>query len=153
MVGLSFRLETKSPGTSDIATKEMNVIPRSSGIIFSRRRIRKRDILFQWTCLRGLIVRRARGGESSIGLELHPLRFVKPPHRRLVVLERVFPRRIALLAHGFDYRELLVEDLLNLPVVWRALGEIHLRRALIQQRVDFGLPRRRRGRLIRIPDI
>src|SRR5260370_38653253 len=113
MVGLSFRLETKSPGTSDIATNEMNVIPKSSGIIFSRRRIRKRDILFQWTCLRGLIVRRARGCESSIGLELHPLRFVKPPQRRLVVLEPAFARRIALLAGGFVYGELVEMDRLT----------------------------------------
>src|SRR5882757_7524359 len=126
IVRLSFRFETKSPGTSDIATKEMKVIPRSSGIMLSRRRIRKRDI-------RGLIVRRARDGECSIGFELHPLLLVEPPHRGLIIFERVLPRRVTLLAHGLDYRELVVENLLNFPVVGRALWEIHFRRALIEQ--------------------
>ena len=45
MVGLSLRLETKSPGTSDIAMNEMKVIPSMSGIMLSRRRIRKRVIV------------------------------------------------------------------------------------------------------------
>src|SRR5713226_1197589 len=113
MVGLSFRFETKSPGTNDIARNEMKVIPKINGIMLSRRRIRKRDILFQWTCNRAREMvplipmprprleitryqrpyfRRARDGECSIGLELHPLRFVQPPNRRLIVFKRVLPR-------------------------------------------------------------
>src|ERR1700674_224411 len=94
-----------------------------------------------------------RACENSVGLELYPLRFVQPPNRGLIVLERILPRRVALLSHGFDYRELIAKDLLNLPVVRWPLADIHFRRAFIKQRIDFGLPRRRRSRLIRIPDM
>src|SRR5580692_4897902 len=148
MVGLSLRLETKSPGTNDIARNEMNVIPRMSGIMLSRRRIRKR-VIVSWC----LIFRRSLASGCSVGLELHPLLLVKAPDLGLIVLQRVLPRRITLPADRFEYRQLVVEDLLNFPVVLRALGEIHFGCALVEQRVDLRFPRRCGRGLIWIPDV
>ena len=139
MAGLSLRLVRKLPGASDITRNDRNVIPIISGIMMSRRFIRNLAI--------------ACAARDYFGPELDPFGLVVPPYGGLEILQRVLPRLVTHLPHRLDDRQLLVQDFLDAPVVRRALERIHHHRALFEQVVDLGLPRRSRLGLLRIPQV
>src|SRR5690348_17154804 len=102
----------KFPGTSDMAQNEMKVIPAMSGIIISIRLIRKRIISIESEPRPGLLPK------------LNPFRTVQSPCSQVEILKRVAIGDVFDWQHGFNQRQLIMQDLLNLPIIRRALMRI-----------------------------